>query len=51
MAFDVLALPAMSTEVEKLFSSAGLVITERRARTLPDLAENNQLLKAWAPDT
>lgn len=47
MAFNVLAVPAMSAEVERLFSSAGLVITERRARTLPDLAENNQLLKAW----
>lgn len=47
MAFDVLAVPAMSAEVERLFSSAGLVITERRARTLPDLAEDNQLLKAW----
>ncbi|KAH0405435.1 hypothetical protein KCU89_g55, partial [Aureobasidium melanogenum] len=47
MAFDVLAIPAMSAEVERLFSSAGLVITKRRARTLPDLAEEAQLLKAW----
>jgi hypothetical protein len=47
MAFDVLAVPVMSAEVERLFSSAGLVITERRARALPDLAEDNQLLKAW----
>jgi hypothetical protein len=47
MAFDFLAIPAMSAEVERLFSSAGLVITERRARTLPDLAEDAQLLKAW----
>lgn len=47
IAFDVLAVAAMSAGVERLFSSAGLVITERRARTLADLAENKQLLKAW----
>jgi hypothetical protein len=39
--------PVVSAEVERLFSSTGLVITERRYRTLPDLAEDNQLLKAW----
>lgn len=37
----------MSAKVERLFSSAGLDITERRARTLPDLTEDNQLLRAW----
>jgi hypothetical protein len=47
MAFDILAVPAMSAEVERLFSSAGLVVTERRARTLLDLAKDNQLLRAW----
>jgi hypothetical protein len=47
MAFDILAVPAMSAEVERLFSSAGHVVTERGARTLPDLAEDNQLLRAW----
>lgn len=47
MAFNVLAVLAMSAEVERLFSLAGLVITERRARTLLDLVEDNQLLKAW----
>lgn len=45
--FDVLAVAAMSAGVERNFSSAGLVITERRARNLPDLAENVQLSKAW----
>jgi hypothetical protein len=45
MVFVVLAVSVMSAEVERLFSSAGLVITERRARTLSDLAEDNQLLK------
>lgn len=33
MAFDVLTIPAMSAEVERLFLSVELVITERRART------------------
>jgi hypothetical protein len=47
MAFDILAVPAMLAEVERLFSSAGLVVTERRARTLLDLAKDNQLLRAW----
>jgi hypothetical protein len=47
MAFDILAVPAMSAKVERLFSSASLVVIERRARTLPDLAEDNQSLRAW----
>lgn len=47
MAFNILAVLAMLAEVKRLFSLAGLVITERRARTLLDLAKDNQLLKAW----
>jgi len=41
MAFNVLTVLAMSAEVERLFSLARLVITERRARTLLDLVEDN----------
>jgi hypothetical protein len=47
VAFDVLAVPVMSAEIERLFSSAGPVMTERRARASSDLAEDSQLLKAW----
>lgn len=47
MAFDILAVPVMSAQIERLFSCAGFVVTERRARTLPDLAEDIRLLKAW----
>jgi hypothetical protein len=47
MAFDILAVPAMLAEVKRLFSLADLVVTERRARTLLDLAKDNQLLRAW----
>jgi hypothetical protein len=43
MAFDVLVVLVMSAEIKRLFPSTGLAITERRARTLPDLAEDNQL--------
>jgi hypothetical protein len=50
MVFDVLAVSVMSAEIDRLFSSARLVITERRAHTLPDLAEDNQLLKAWVKE-
>jgi hypothetical protein len=47
MAFDVLVALVMSAEIKRLFSSAGPAITERRARMLPDLAKDNQLLRAW----
>jgi hypothetical protein len=45
MAFDVLACTAMSAEVERPFSSTGLIIVERRARELPSVIEKDQLLK------
>ena len=47
LAFDILAVLAMSAECERLFSAAGRVLNERRARTHHDLAEANQCLRHW----
>ena len=35
MALYMLAIPAMSCEVERVFSSTGLTITDRRNRYIP----------------
>lgn len=47
MAFDLLAVPAMSSECERAFSKAGHVLNESRPRTKEDYAEANQCLRAW----
>lgn len=47
MAFDLLAVPAMSSECERAFSKAGHVLNESRLRTREDYAEANQCLRAW----
>lgn len=47
MAFDLLAVPAMSSECERAFFKAGHVLNESRPRTKEDYAEANQCLRAW----
>ena len=47
MAFDVLSIPAMSAECERTFSSAKLLITDRRARLKEDIIEASECLRAW----
>ena len=37
MALNLLAIPAMSLEVERLFSSIGLMLTDRRNRLKEDV--------------
>jgi hypothetical protein len=46
-ALDVLSIPAMSAEVERLFSSTGQLITPRRNRLQEDTIEEVELLKQW----
>ncbi len=44
-AFDMLAIPAMSTECERVFSSTKLLLTERRARMKEDIIEATECLR------
>lgn len=47
MALDLLSIPAMSASPERLFSSAGLTITERRNRLGTKSIEALECLKSW----
>ena len=47
MALDLLAIPAMSSEVERVFSSTGLMITDRRNRLKEDIIEAVECMKSW----
>ena len=46
MAKDILAVPASSTDSERVFSVAGLIGTDRRASLHPENFEALQLLRA-----
>jgi hypothetical protein len=46
-ALDMLAIPAMSAECERVFSSAKHLITDARNRLDPDIIEANECLKHW----
>ena len=47
LAYDMLAIPAMSASCERLFSSAKLLLTDVRNRLDADHIEANECLKAW----
>jgi len=47
MALDILSIPAMSDEPERLFSGAGITITERRNRLGVESIEALECLKSW----
>jgi len=47
MAFDIFSIPAMSTEVERVFSSSGITITPRRNRLKADIIEAVECQKSW----
>ena len=47
MAFDMIAIPAMSSECERLFSSAKLLLSDRRARMKEDIIEASECLRYW----
>jgi len=46
-AFDTLAIPAMSAECERVFSSAKKLITPERNRLAEDIIEASECLKNW----
>ena len=50
MALDIFSVPAMSAEVERVFSSTGLMITDRRNRLKEDIIEAVECLKSWQKD-
>ena len=47
MALDLLSIPAMSAEVERLFSSCKITITDRRNQIGIDSIEATECLKSW----
>jgi hypothetical protein len=47
MALEILTIPAMSAEVERVFSSAKQTITDRRARLNVDIIEACECLNHW----
>jgi len=47
MALDLLSIPAMSAEVERLFSSCKITITDRRNQIGIDTVEGIECLKSW----
>lgn len=51
MALDLLAIPAMSSEVERVFSSTGMMITDRRNRLKEDVIEAVECMKSWGADS
>jgi hypothetical protein len=46
-AFDTLAIPAMSAECERVFSSTKKLLTPERSRLQPDIIEASECLKNW----
>jgi hypothetical protein len=47
MALDILSIPAMSAEPERLFSGSGITVTERRNRLGAESIEALECLKSW----
>ncbi|KJZ68940.1 hypothetical protein HIM_08228 [Hirsutella minnesotensis 3608] len=47
MALDVLAVPPMSDECERLFSSAKILLSDRRSRLKIDIIEASECLRSW----
>ena len=48
LAFDLLSVPAMSTECERAFSKAGGVVTEERNRIRAQTVQSGECLKSWS---
>jgi hypothetical protein len=48
MALDVLSIPAMAADPERLFSSAGLTVTDRRNNLSIETIEALECIKSWA---
>ena len=47
IALDVLSIPAMAADPERLFSSAGLTVTDRRNHLSIESIEALECIKSW----
>ena len=47
MAFDLLTVPAMSAEAERIFSECSLALNDQRQRISPETLEELMLLRSW----
>ena len=47
MAINILSIPAMSADVEWLFSSSGLTLSDRRNRMSAEILKALECLKSW----
>jgi hypothetical protein len=47
MALDLLTIPAMSAEPERIFSLAGLMVVANRGKLLPDIIGASMCLASW----
>ena len=47
LAFDLFAMPGMSSECERAFSAAKQMITDHRYSLKPDIIEAEQCIKSW----
>ena len=47
MAFDLFAIPAMSSECEQAFSKASYKISARRSNLSSDIVEGGETLRSW----
>ena len=47
MGLDMVSIPAMSSECERVFSQAKLLITGQRHALKPDVIEATQCLRMW----
>ena len=48
LAFDIFAIPGMSSECERAFSYAKKLVTDDRYNIKPDIIEAEQCLKSWS---
>ena len=48
LAFDLLGVPAMSSECERTFSKAGISVTEERNRISAVTVQSGECLKSWS---
>lgn len=47
MAMDILSIPAMAAECERVFSSTKMLISDRRNRLKDDIIEANECIRYW----
>ena len=47
MAFDLFAVPAMSSECQRAFSKASYIIAARQSNLTGDIVEADECLRSW----